>query len=481
MTNPTPETPRKTLGLTGITINAMALIAPGSFVWLLYQSQLASESGGLGGIFPGVALALFGALLTSFSFGQLAQRYAGSSPRSAYHFAEQIFRESKRPGYLRLAKFTVGWAAHLYYWVYPGVMVAFIGLLADYLLRQLGYSPTVFGQIILAASFAAFISFLALRGITGTTTTSIVLSTVQIVVLAAFSLLAIWFRTANPQDLSSAQWAYPTLDRLLIPSSLQGLLFQSALSMLLVVGFEAVTSLNASAANPRRDIPRAGVLSLIIQGAVSYLLVYFAAGLAANTQINLSGSNAPLGELAIQIGDSLLSGNGFALMFVLALTVFIALLASALTSTNNAVRITFSMSLDREMPEALEFLHPKYNTPYYTVIILGGFSTLVGAAGLLGGTAVIMGLILAANMGAFLLYATLCGLTVKAFIGDSSFHWFKHGILPTAGLLINLFMPLAVIWIGLNSSGTVQQACLTALALAITWLVMSVGYFIVRK
>ena len=34
------STSRATLGLTGLTINAMALIAPGAFLWLTYQIQL---------------------------------------------------------------------------------------------------------------------------------------------------------------------------------------------------------------------------------------------------------------------------------------------------------------------------------------------------------------------------------------------------------------------------------------------------------
>ena len=70
--------------------------------------------------------------------------------RSAYHFAERFFarRSIRATGLLaRVAKFATGWAAHLYYWVYPGVMVAFMGMLADYLLRQMGYSPTVFGRL----------------------------------------------------------------------------------------------------------------------------------------------------------------------------------------------------------------------------------------------------------------------------------------------------------------------------------------------
>ena len=41
--NPTggakPSTTKATLGLTGLTVNAMALIAPGAFLWLTFQMQ----------------------------------------------------------------------------------------------------------------------------------------------------------------------------------------------------------------------------------------------------------------------------------------------------------------------------------------------------------------------------------------------------------------------------------------------------------
>jgi hypothetical protein len=33
---------KKTLGLTGVTMNAMALIAPGAFLWITYQLQAAN-------------------------------------------------------------------------------------------------------------------------------------------------------------------------------------------------------------------------------------------------------------------------------------------------------------------------------------------------------------------------------------------------------------------------------------------------------
>ena len=160
---------RKTLGLTGITINAMALIAPGAPIWLLYQAQAVGTFEGSADIWPGVLAALLCAILTARSLGELARRFPIAGQRGAYHFADPALREvAKRglTGWVRAGKFLIGWASHLYYWIYPGVMIAFAGVLMDYLLRQFGYHPTVFGQLILTFSFAAWVGFLALRGIT---------------------------------------------------------------------------------------------------------------------------------------------------------------------------------------------------------------------------------------------------------------------------------------------------------------------------
>ncbi len=41
-----PKKMRPTLGLTGVTVNAMALIAPGAFLWITYQMQAAQAAPG---------------------------------------------------------------------------------------------------------------------------------------------------------------------------------------------------------------------------------------------------------------------------------------------------------------------------------------------------------------------------------------------------------------------------------------------------
>ncbi len=472
---------RYTLGLTGVTMNAMTLMAPGAFVWLLYQVQSAGVVSGFAEIWPGVLFAFLGALLTALSFGELARRYPDAGFRSAYHFAEKVLQDQAHPhnkNLERVGKFATGWAAHLYYWVYPGVIVAFSGILADYLLRQFGYQPTIWGQVILAGGFAAFVGFLALRGITGSSTASVIVNIVQVVTLVIFSGLAIAFRIFNPLHFPTSSWTFPDINMMLFPASFDGVVFQAALAMMLMTGFEASTALGAVSKNPKQDIPRATIIVLIVQGVFVYLLEYLAIGMAYNRQITAAvESSAPVGELSKQIGDVLFSGNGFTLMLVLAFSVIAALLGSALTAINNGVRITFSMALDSEMPDLLGFLDAKYATPYWTVIAISVFSGLVGAFGLLGGLPALMGIVLTVNIGALALYTILCAMTIVSFWKDNQFKVVKHFVFPALGMIVNLGTIGIVFKVGIQQGGVIGQSVLIAFAMAGIWMLFSVAYF----
>ena len=131
---------QRTLGLTGVTMNAMALIAPGAFLWITIQLQ-AANAGGDTDMWTGIVVALIIALLTAFSFAELARRYPDAGTGGSYYFAEKAFLDRDEPRhqrFARIAKFITGWAAHLFYWVYPGVMVSFMALLITYILSQFG-------------------------------------------------------------------------------------------------------------------------------------------------------------------------------------------------------------------------------------------------------------------------------------------------------------------------------------------------------
>ena len=75
---------KPTLGLLGATMNAMALIAPGAFLWIMYQLQAAAtaprRAGVANGIWASIVVTLIVTLLTVFSHLQSAKMEA-ASPR----------------------------------------------------------------------------------------------------------------------------------------------------------------------------------------------------------------------------------------------------------------------------------------------------------------------------------------------------------------------------------------------------------------
>jgi amino acid transporter len=487
-------TMKKSLGLTGVTVNAMALIAPGAFLWITYQLQ-AANSGGDTDMWTGIVAALIVAFLTAIAFSEMAKRYPEAGAGGSYYFAEKAFLDrenSTHQRFARVSKFITGWAAHLFYWVYPGVMVAMMAVLINYIFGQFGINLSIPVQICIAFLFSAFVGFIAVRGISGSTNVAIAINVIQIVSLVGFSILAIMFRVQNPLHIT--HWAHTAPSSIVFPHSLGAMLFQSTIAILILVGFESSTSLAGEAINPKRDIPRGVILSLIIQGLFCYLLEYFAANFAVSDQLvyvaadgtKLTGmaaaaaSGAPIGDLTRLIGDTMLGGNGFALMIVIAFTVGLAVLGTTLAAMNTAVRVSFAMAQDREMPEIMGVLHDKHVTPHKGVWILVIVSAILGSIGVLSVSA-LTGITLASNIGTFVLYALICALTFVTFVGRSEFHSVKHAIIPVLGLIGNLGMLAAIIYIGLTTPGISQDATKIALYITLAWGAVSVLYFVLRS
>src|ERR1700688_1871088 len=100
--NKAPEM-QATLGLTGLTMNDMALIAPGAFLWLTFLIQ-ATTGVTAPAMWIGIIIALLLCLATAVCYAEMAKLYPGTG--SSYYFAEQSFlnHEAAWP-YARLAKF----------------------------------------------------------------------------------------------------------------------------------------------------------------------------------------------------------------------------------------------------------------------------------------------------------------------------------------------------------------------------------------
>ncbi len=593
---------RATLGLTGLTINAMALIAPGAFLWLTFQIQALYGAPMAGSaMWFGILFAILLCLATAISYAELSKLYPGAG--SSYFFAEQAFL-SKTHAYkfARMAKFITGWASHLYYWVYPGCMVGVTALLSGYLLNQFfpdtfsgSYNSPLF-MFIFCWAFSLGVAYIAFRGVTGTTVVNMAINAIQITALVIFAVIAILYRVNHPEGSQGFQLkngtavnfvvaqepvmvdgkpklddsgqpvmqdktdektgdAIPEMkDGKPVPYTLSyaadqattmepvdsdhpkdlvphfqfhtgaasvvaphGLIFffiQACVAILILVGFESVTAMGEEAKNAKRDIPKAVILSLLIQGLVCYLFEYFAANYMLNpgyTLTNAGASGAPIGDLMIIAGTwafgSATAGHAF--MIVEAITVFLALIGTTLACLSTGARVTYAMGRDEEVPAHFGMLHGKTLTPHQAIWTLAVLSAIIGMLTVtvyLGGTTpsaldpkyhnmwysfgvfspetyaklpntlVIVTLI--SNFGTFLLYMITCIVCIVAFREHNEFHGFKHMVVPVFGLVANLACMLFYLIGPMFVTGMSSKEPLIALAICGAWGIGGGIYFL---
>ena len=571
---------KPTLGLTGLTMNAMALIAPGAFLWLTFQIQ--SSTGVTGpAMWAGIFLALALCLATAVCYAEMAKLYPGTG--SSYYFAEQSFlNHDKVWRYARLSKFIVGWASHLYYWIYPGVMVGVMGILCGYLVGTLwptfmsASNPGPAFMMAVAVVFSFVVAYIAYRGVNGSTAVNIAINVIQISALVLFAVLAIAYRVSHspgsvafqfdsasgatysyefatqktvvngqeteavvrdssgvPQpkldaagkpvpyhvsyperDSSGAFLSHPNSASVIKAHNLGWTFIQATVAILILVGFESVTSFGGEAKNAKRDIPIAVIVSLLIQGMFCYLFEYFAANYFLNSGYTLqtaASSAAPIGDMMTVVGDALLGpGRGRIFMLAEAFTVFLALIGTTLSCMNTGARVTYAMGKDQEVPEHFGLLHSKKLTPHRAIWALAIISAIVGClavatafgdAGAPTDAAIqalphgfwssfgytthdkmaalpssLLTITLASNFGTFLLYALSCITCLVAYHGHPKFKVVRHAIVPVFGLLANLAC-MAFYLIGPFMGYGTKMEPLLALGIALVWAVYGGIYF----
>ena len=161
---------------------------------------------------------------------------------------------------------------------------------------------------------------------------------------------------------------------------------QATVAILILVGFESVTSMGGEAKNAKRDVPIAVITSLLVQGCFCYLFEYFAANYFLNsgyTMQNAAGSAAPIGDMMIMVGDALFGpGRGRIFMLVEAVTVFLALIGTTLSCMNTGARVTYAMGKDKEVAGALwRCCTPRISRPHRAIWTLAIISAVVGCIG----------------------------------------------------------------------------------------------------
>ena len=329
-------------------------------------------------------------------------------------------------------------------------------------------------QIAIVVLFSLVVGFIAYRGIQGSTRTNLIINIVQLAMLVGVAVLALSYRFINPEQVT---FYYSNPLNVVMPNNASHVLFQASLAILVLVGFESITALTSEAKNPK-DIPRAVILSLVIQGAFAYVLGFFAIQAWINDKYTFgmaAVSAGPLGDLVRISTDALFGGGGFVIMLIVAAAVAAAVLGTTLACLNTGVRVTYAISRDTEVPQPLGKLNPRYGTPAVGTWVLTAVSAIIGAFGVLS-LRNLTAIMLLSNFGTFLLYGVTCIVAVLALSRE------RHSILtkfivPIAGFAANMVMLGAVIWLGVVGGGDVQWAALVAISITSIWMVIGFAYF----
>jgi len=280
------------------------------------------------------------ALFTALSFAELS--FYIPKEGSVYEFAYELVSP--------FAGFLTGWM-----WILSNVFGgAAVSLGFAYYLTA--FFPNLPVNLVAAAICMAF-TLLNFFGIRQSAILNNFLVSAKLLVLAFFAIFGLAY--INPSNFTP--FVSPEFGTL-------GILYGAFYIFFSYGGFGRVAVVAEEVKDAKRNVPKAILLSLVISTIVYMLIGIVAVGLAGTS--NLSRSNSPLTE-AISI-----TGNSTA-VWIVSLGGLLATASVLITVILGVSRVAYAMARRRDLPRILSKLHPKYNTPYYSVWIVGIMITLL--------------------------------------------------------------------------------------------------------
>lgn len=295
-----------------------------------------------------IAVAAFVALCNALSSAQLAANHPVSG--GTYEYGYRWLHPS--------LGFTAGWmflCAKC-----ASAATAALGF-ASYTLNAFGEAHSTW-RIPLAATIVVILTALVLAGIRRSTRANMLIVSVTILSLVIFVLggLPILFesgmRNLQPFFAPTAADSAP----------LGGFLEACALMFVAYTGYGRVATLGEEIHEPRRNIPLAILVTLVIS-----LLLYLAVGLVATATIGprilaeaVAAQAAPLRIVAEQFDFSIASS-------VVAVGAVTAMAGVLLNLILGLSRVVLAMARNRDLPSILARLDRSQSTPYLAVILVG--------------------------------------------------------------------------------------------------------------
>lgn len=239
--------------------------------------------------------------------------------------------------------------------------------------------------------------------------------------------------------------------------TIDSLITGASLAVLSYLGFDAVTTMSEDSKVTGKMVGRAAILALLISSFFYILQVYFATVVTPDST-SFASQETAFFEIATTVG-----GSGLAT--ICTLIIAISGISTALAGQASASRILYSMGRDQTLPNILARLHPKYQTPYVSIIILA----IVGYIG-----AVFIPLSILFQV---IVFGALIGFLCVNLSVIFEFY-VKRKERGIRGFLINLLIPLlglsvcSYITLGMGPIGKI---------VGISWIVLGFVTFMINK
>lgn len=213
-------------------------------------------------------------------------------------------------------------------------------------------APEILGQRIVldlpAVAIVIAITALIYRGVKETKNASNIMVAIKLIVVAMVIVVGAFY--VNP-----ANWTP------FAPNGMSGVMKGVSSVFFAYIGFDALATTAEECKNPRKDLPKSMVASLIICTILYILIALVLTGMVNYTEL---GVGDPLAFVFEKVNLPWMQG-------IVAVSAVIAMASVLLVFQNGQPRIWMSMSRDGLLPKRFSEIHPKYKTPWFATIITG--------------------------------------------------------------------------------------------------------------
>ena len=199
-----------------------------------------------------------------------------------------------------------------------------------------------------AFSIVVFISVLVYIGIYETKVASNTMVLLKVGIL--FLIIAVGSFYIDPKNWSP-----------FAPNGVTGVLKGVSGVFFAYIGFDAISTTAEECKNPRRDLPRAIILALVITTLLYIMISLVLTGMVHYSEL---GVGDPLAYAFQKLHLTKLSG-------IIAISAVIAMASVLLVFQVGQPRIWMSMSRDGLLPKRFSSIHPRFKTPWFSTIIAG--------------------------------------------------------------------------------------------------------------